>query len=73
MLRMALINNDIFKFLIAAILISTLQVIGAEEMASIRLLFLLHGKYRLVFVRFYFERQFYVIAYVRQTKFHAKV
>lgn len=70
---MALINNDIFKFLIAAILISTLQVIGAEEMASIRLLFLLHGKYRLVFVRFYFERQFYVIAYVRQTKFHAKV
>ena len=70
---MALINNDIFKFLIAAILISTLQVIGAEEMASIRLLFLLHGKYRLVFVRFYFERQFYVIAYIRQTKFHAKV
>lgn len=70
---MVLINNDIFKFLIAAILISTLQVIGAEEMASIRLLFLLHCKYRLVFVRFYFERQFYVIAYVRQTKFHAKV
>jgi hypothetical protein len=47
--------------------------ISPEEMASACLPFLLRYKYRLVFICFHFEYQLYVIAYVRQTKFHAEV
>ena len=43
------------------------------KMASVCLPFLLRCKYILIFICFHFEHQLYVIAHVRQTKFHAEV